>query len=239
MKIQERQLWINGEKVKDGSSWEKAHYTYFETESGKLYRIPDYEYQKTLNTDHDEFIGAELVNESIISIKENQEINCIETILLLEKNDKIKILKENINLNQIAAIEILIKQLRASSYYIVNIFNDESIIVEFYDPTGITKVKIDKNGFHEMVEAVNKLKESYDFDDVVEMVKNEPVSSKFKGLIRYVDKNREKMRDDIKDFMSWANDLEFDTEAIDTIVKKHAPQDTFESLPTNNWADYA
>ena len=73
--------------------------------------------------------------------------------------------------------------------------------------------------------------QSFDFDDIFAIVNSSGISKEFKGLINYVNKNRNKFSaQDIKDFVDWFNEIE-DIDMMDQIIKKHLPTDTFENLP--------
>lgn len=86
-----------------------------------------------------------------------------------------------------------------------------------------------------------KLKEALDWEDLLKLAKDEKLDPKVVGFLKFIDKNKEKYKADIDNFVAWAND-EIDEADIDTLEKmivKNPPEETgFEGLPSNDWKFY-
>lgn len=90
-------------------------------------------------------------------------------------------------------------------------------------------------------EKVRVLKESYDWDDIVDTANKEGLNPKVKGIINFIDKNRDKYKSDIKNFVDWWNDEldDADLDVIETLIKQNPPSETgFDNLPSDDWKYY-
>lgn len=101
-------------------------------------------------------------------------------------------------------------------------------------------ILVDEKVFLEKGDRIKILAEAnFDWEDIVVLIRANEFPKEFKGLVNYVNTNRNKFsREDINDFIDWYN--EFDsTEDADRIVaqavKQFPPTDMFENLPTNDW----
>lgn len=87
----------------------------------------------------------------------------------------------------------------------------------------------------------SKLKESLDWDDIVDLARREKLNPKIIGFVNFIDKNKDKYKKDIKNFVDWWNE-ELDDADLDTIEKliaKNPPEETgFEKLPAEDWKFY-
>ncbi len=85
------------------------------------------------------------------------------------------------------------------------------------------------------------LTESYDWDDIVSIVNNENFSKETKGIVNFINKNRDTYKDEIKDFIAWFNegsDYPDWNETMDKLIKKNVPSETGFSLPNEKWDYY-
>jgi hypothetical protein len=86
-----------------------------------------------------------------------------------------------------------------------------------------------------------KLKESLDWDDIVKLSKEEKLDPKVVGFINFINKNQDKYKADIQNFIFWWNEEleDADLDTIEKLIAKNAPEETgFEGLPSNEWSYY-
>lgn len=163
-----------------------------------------------------------------------------DDIVQMAKDEKVKVLlkEQNININNVE---------------IGKVYYHDGVAVEALD-TGPYKIYVREVGSgreysvygDELTESNKKenkniLNESYDWEDIVDIAKKEKLNPKVIGFVNFIDKNKDKYKKDIKNFVDWWNESlsDADINTIEKLIVKNDPEETgFDNLPKEDWKFY-